>query len=45
MIWNRDVNVSKNILDISFSVWRGEARPKYLQEIDTEETVSPSPVI
>jgi hypothetical protein len=33
ILWDRNVNVSKNMLDISFSVWNGEGRPQiFLRE-------------
>ncbi|KAG1151731.1 hypothetical protein G6F37_000195 [Rhizopus arrhizus] len=45
-LWNRDVNTSKNILDISSFVWRGETRPKtFAKEIVVEKMIPPSPTI
>ncbi|RCH93528.1 hypothetical protein CU097_009585 [Rhizopus azygosporus] len=40
ILWNRDTNASKNMLDISWAIWRGEGRPSvFIREIAVENTV------
>ena len=40
IFWDRDINASRNMLDISLSVWKGKGRPLvFKREIAVENTV------
>ncbi|KAL4213950.1 hypothetical protein AB4K20DRAFT_1761418, partial [Rhizopus microsporus] len=37
ILWNRNINASKNMLDISLAIWRGEGWPwAFIREIAAE---------
>ncbi|GAA5803769.1 hypothetical protein HPULCUR_009253 [Helicostylum pulchrum] len=41
LLWQRDVNATKNMLDIANSIWEGQGRPNpFNRPIDVEKTVS-----
>ncbi|KAI9268591.1 hypothetical protein EDC94DRAFT_646196 [Helicostylum pulchrum] len=41
LLWQRDVNATKNMLDIANSTWEGQGRPNpFNRPIDVEKTVS-----
>ena len=41
LLWQRDVNATKNMLDIANSIWEGQGRPNpFNRPIAVEKTVS-----
>jgi transposase len=37
LTWNRDVMASKNMWDISWSIWRGEGRPEEFKPLAQQQ--------